>query len=535
MAKQKTKNNPNIVLNEEVFSPFTRLSESGIFGKIKQYYKDVGKDAWKAYGVPNFVTTNSSIAHSYARVMLSMVQDWQKQNTSANNDEPIYIIELGAGSGRFAHYFLHHFFKALDNTQISQKVVYVMSDISEANIGFWAQHQKFKPFVDAGQLDFSYLDLWEDDEVHLRQSGKVISKKSITTPIGLIANYVFDSVPVDLFSIKDGVLYEKQVRTKMDEKNKNVAAAVDKAELSYRDIPCSLQYYGREDLDNILSAYVAAGDDFHFSVPVGASTGLERLAKLTTGPIFALASDFGDTSLESAKTIDDQRGVSKEIAFVVRVNFDGVGRFCKANGGAVLKSPHTYKSIATVGLLLGSQLSEFRGLEAAFEEYIVDFGPDDFYAMKHVADGEKENHSFEHIMAILRLSKWDSMVFKIHFEALNEIAGRFSRPAKLSVRATLDKIEKLYFDSDPDSDILLQIANIKAKIGDYEESLILFEGVTKVHGTTANNQYFMGLLNWKLDKKEQAIECMEEAIKLNAKLDHAKEALAKYRADFYSS
>ena len=60
-------------------------------------------------------------------------------------NEPLYIVELGTGSGKFSYYML----KALDEMRDVcdfpiNKIVYVMTDFTETNFNFWRDHPSLK-------------------------------------------------------------------------------------------------------------------------------------------------------------------------------------------------------------------------------------------------------------------------------------------------------------------------------------------------------------------------------------------------------
>lgn len=60
-------------------------------------------------------------------------------------NEPLYIIELGTGSGKFSFYML----KALEEMKSvcdfpMNKIVYVMTDFTETNFDYWATHPSLK-------------------------------------------------------------------------------------------------------------------------------------------------------------------------------------------------------------------------------------------------------------------------------------------------------------------------------------------------------------------------------------------------------
>ncbi len=64
--------------------------------------------AWSTGQVPHYVTSNPFIARGYARVAASFAADC-RQAGLVGPGETVEVIELGSGSGRFAHHFLIDF------------------------------------------------------------------------------------------------------------------------------------------------------------------------------------------------------------------------------------------------------------------------------------------------------------------------------------------------------------------------------------------------------------------------------------------
>ena len=85
--------------------------------------------------------------------------------------EPLYIVELGAGSGKFSFYML----QALNEMQEVcdfplSKIVYVMTDFTESNFKFWKDHPGLAPFIESGQLDIAIFDAVNDTSITLHHS-----------------------------------------------------------------------------------------------------------------------------------------------------------------------------------------------------------------------------------------------------------------------------------------------------------------------------------------------------------------------------
>ena len=123
--------------------------------------------------------------------------------------KPLYIIELGTGSGKFSYFML----KALEEMQAVcefplQKIVYVMTDFTESNFKFWREHPSLKDYFDRGILDAAIFDAVNDDKITLWKSGITLEANSVDNPICIVANYLFDTLYHDIFQVEKGVLKE---------------------------------------------------------------------------------------------------------------------------------------------------------------------------------------------------------------------------------------------------------------------------------------------------------------------------------------
>jgi hypothetical protein len=60
-------------------------------------------------------------------------------------NEPLYVIELGAGSGKFSYLMLKalHELREISDFPVD-KIIYVMTDFTESNFNFWRGHAALK-------------------------------------------------------------------------------------------------------------------------------------------------------------------------------------------------------------------------------------------------------------------------------------------------------------------------------------------------------------------------------------------------------
>jgi hypothetical protein len=82
-----------------------------------------------------------------------------------------------------------------------EKIVYVMTDFTDANVNFWRDHPQLKQYFETGQMDSAIFDAVKDTSITLSQSGVTLSAGSTINPICIVANYLFDTLCHDVFQV----------------------------------------------------------------------------------------------------------------------------------------------------------------------------------------------------------------------------------------------------------------------------------------------------------------------------------------------
>src|SRR5437016_12125635 len=80
------------------------FSQSLLWDLQQHYFAERGIEAWRQSEVPHYITSNPTVANCYAEIVFACLRD---QNRLTQSSEPLYLCELGAGSGRFAFHFLN--------------------------------------------------------------------------------------------------------------------------------------------------------------------------------------------------------------------------------------------------------------------------------------------------------------------------------------------------------------------------------------------------------------------------------------------
>src|SRR5215470_1950948 len=78
------------------------LSESVIWRLQREFYLQRGIKAWTEDRIPQFITNNPFIAEIYARLVFHFLADCG----DISEGNPLRILELGAGVGKFSYLFL---------------------------------------------------------------------------------------------------------------------------------------------------------------------------------------------------------------------------------------------------------------------------------------------------------------------------------------------------------------------------------------------------------------------------------------------
>ena len=139
-----------------------RLSQSLLWQIQRHYFQNNGLKAWREDIVPHWISSNAVMSRAYGQIVLGYWRDWLTAVNphTIDQEQPFYIIELGAGSGRLAYHFLHHFLPLLAQSPLANlSFKYVMTDFVPEILDFWQSHERLRPWLEAGVLDLALFDV----------------------------------------------------------------------------------------------------------------------------------------------------------------------------------------------------------------------------------------------------------------------------------------------------------------------------------------------------------------------------------------
>eukprot|EP00941_MAST-03F_sp_MAST-3F-sp1_P004227 g4227.t1 len=422
-----------------IFENRVQLSKSVLWDLQRRFYDEKGMGAWATSIVPHYITTNPWIAHAYAKIVCGYLRDMIQRHNETKNDkskaedeipvfdfsQPLYLIEMGSGSGRFAFYFIRELRKLVASIPSLRRLTpcLVMTDFTQTLLDCWLNQAQLKPLFEQGLLDVALFDSRTPDApLHLQKSGKILERGCCRNPVAVIANYVFCVIEADAFEILDGNVNEGLVSTFAPRDSNGEANLNDPETIQRCEVPFDQERLPNQDrlnrfdgnlseLNNVLESYRQwwgkekknmdenTPEYLHFLVSSGACNCIEALSNLcsTRRQLLVLCGDKGYNHLEEIANGASYH-MSFEGSFSMMVNLHGIGQFVRRTGGLSWHSRSIVEaqgptclaiscfvydgkasSIESADIIESTSRHDFYELEQAFTEYVNDFGPTDFY------------------------------------------------------------------------------------------------------------------------------------------------------------
>jgi hypothetical protein len=490
-----------------------RLSQSLIWPLQRAFYARQGRAAWKTGVVPYYPTSNPFFARCQARLAVAFLRDLAAAG-ALDLQQPVHLVELAAGAGQFAFHFVRRFAELQQKTPALQglRLVYVMTDLADANLGSWAASTRLRPFVDEGRLDFARFDIEQDTTITLLHSGATLAAGSLRNPLLAVANYAFDTTRQDAFWIKDGQLGEARVVPVSSEPQPDPGAPDVLAHVSLRweHAPsAAAPYYGDAVLDGILEAYRQRLGDTVFLFPVGAFHALRVLSGLADGRLFLLCSDKAFTDERELRGRAEPGFVLHGGAFSMTVNMHAIGRWFEESGGVALHPAARDMSLRVSALARGLPGLEIPETRATFAETMEGFAPPDYQALIHNLSRDCRTPSLKVLMALLRLGEWDHQIIFAYGDVLAELAKKATRSETVEILQALHRVWENFYPME--RDLPYELARICATWQPTHAAFFLAESV-RLFGPRSNNLMALGLCCAKVGREVEARQLLDKAL-----------------------
>jgi tetratricopeptide (TPR) repeat protein len=487
------------------------------------YYARESTRAWSDSGLPQRITCNPVIALAYARVVLGFLRDW---HAALVPGEPVYIVELGAGAGRFGYLFLAEFQELLQRSPLRDLVyTYVMTDFVEETVDFWQAHSQLQPFVTAGQLDFARFDLEQPHDLTLRHAGVALGAARLRNPLVVLANYVFDSVPQDAFAVRAGRLHESLVTVSLPEGETDLAApeALARLQVSFAERPVTPDYYAREDWDRILARYEQRLGDTHFVFPRAALQCMDGFRQLCGDRLLLLTGDKAYSREEELVEREEPDLAWHAGCFSLSVNHHAIGQYFLDRGGQFLATGFRPFVLDVSAFLLGRPPGDYLEARLAFDATLQRRHPADVTALKLGLEPHYTGLDLEQLLAWLRLSNWDPNLFCNVFTVLMDRLSDAPRHLHVELYRAIRELGRRYYYAGEAEDVPFFLAMLLCQMGHYPDALQHLRRSQELHGEDAATSYNMALCHYQMRQFAKALQCLDRTLALDPQFESAEE------------
>lgn len=396
---------------------FKKLSESELWSLMTSFYKNIGPEAWNDDIVPTEISSNKFLAHIYADMIISSIEDHESK---LENSNPIHILEIGSGHGRLGFYILkiikHHFNN--DLSLMATKIKYIISDITIKNIDNCMNNHLFNEFIECGVLDFALFNAITDININLIVSKKTISNQSLNSPLIAICNYLIDTLPHDSFKIINNKKHETLIEITSNSHDIS-DSNLDSLNYEFKDIPIKDDYYEQDDLNAILNEYEQYfTKQGSFLIPIGGINCIKNLEKFTSSKLITFIADKCNVDLNELSNHDNPE-ISLHGSISLMVNLDCLKRVTEKNGGTALLMPNIYSDFQVSCLISNSNNNS--KLSDSFRKSLAMVTPQDLYHLCYVNDEINPSIiSLDTCLSILSISQWDPSVLSLLSEKISD-------------------------------------------------------------------------------------------------------------------
>jgi tetratricopeptide (TPR) repeat protein len=402
-------------------------------------------------------------------------------------------------------------------------VRYVMTDLVPANLEAWRARDRFRPFLDAGLLDFALFDLERDDKITLLHSKETLSPETLRNPLAVMANYTFDTTTQDAFWVKGGKLQESLVTTASTQKEPDGLTdpeMLKRVSTRYEQKPVDGDYYEDAAMNRVLAAYRTRLGDTSFLFPIGALKAIRNLLTMARGRMLLLSGDKGYTHEDELVFRGDPQ-IALHGGFSMMVNYHAIGLYFRERGGTALHSSSRDKRLKVSTFLMGAPEARFAETRAAFSAAIDGFGPCDYFALVTATRKEIATPSLDVLMGLIRLGEGDPHLISLFSLALTEHAKKAPDPVRRELGQALAQAWDHFYPMD--HDLPFELGRIYGSLDRPVDALRFYLESVKLYKEHPATLFNAGLCLYRLQRPKEALALMERALSLEEGYGPARE------------
>jgi tetratricopeptide (TPR) repeat protein len=511
------------------------LSQSVIWRLQSSFYARRGLKAWTEDNVPSYITNNPFIAEVYAAIAAAFIDDCMGHGHQTarplSPQNPLRILDLGAGTGKFAYLFLRKLTALLQEKKIAPEIVrYCMADCSQDLLTAWKENSYLARFADSGILEFELLQPEGENSSQVTEGNSAGQNKSFSGPLIVIANYVFDSLPQDAFVISEGKISEALVTTSTNDSHGGSFPPLGSLQLAFTNVAVPQQRYPDKFWNSILEHYREHLPAATVFFPAAALNLLQQLVRSSDSRMLVLAADKGFTREENLALRQGPPELEFHASgqcFSTLVNFDAIARYFWTIGGEAFLPQKHFSNLSICAFLEHKPDQQFPATRRTYRLAADAFGLDDLFTLMEWLASRLNDVSIAQALAILRLTRWDPTALLRLFPVIAPKLRNAVTERDDLRDAVLKTLDNHYPVSSADNALAFNCAVILLELRFFREAIELFKTSERVLGRSATTSYNLGLCEAGLGRTEEALACMVDACKQDPALAPAQSARAR--------
>lgn len=520
--------------DERVLEKGLSLSDSMIWSLMRRFYEHRGAQAWTDGSVPFHITNTPRLAHTWAKLVAGYLRDLDHAG-KIDREKPLYLMEIGAGSGRHA-FLLLRALQYLEQFPVFHglKWCVILADLAQSNLDTYREHTHFAPFFNQRQLDLALFDAECEQSIKLQVSGQELRPEDFVNPLIVMGNYLLDSLTQDAFRVDSGTLYESTPLITAPKKKKldmEDPLLIKKLDVKYQQKEIEGERYENETWNSILEEYRTSLGDTGFGFPVGALSLFGNLIELSGKRMLFLCADKAYNRLEELTQLEDPEPVAHGGGFSMMVNGHALECYVNRLGGRALHSTQRDLVLEISAYLVDQQVEQCPELGLAFETAVEEFGPADFFSLKERVNSELKRPTLRLCVDLLRLSQWDPQtLYDLSEPILSQLEG--ADPVLLKeLRGALRQIWVNFFPLGDETDVPFEFGRIYYRMEHYQRAIEFYEISLEYYGQHKMTLHNIGLCNYYLADFSRAASYFEEALDLDPDYGPAREWSLKVRGE----
>ena len=491
----------------EASKPF---SESLIWQLNRAYYINEGVEAWREGTVPHHITSNSLVGKTYAELIFSFLKDLSHKG---NTEETVYLLEMGAGHGRLGFHILKHLDELIRGYAPKlPPYCYILSDIVEQNLHFFLTHPQFQDYFAKGILEVALFDIEQEGEIYLRHSGTKIIPEKLRQSVVAIANYFFDSIPKDLYSIQNQRLSSCWVSlgSPINPEGLSTQELLAQLQVSYTLHPLVDPVYSEPLFNEMMDSYSESLENTHFFFPHVGLRCIQNLQKLFGKGVMLLTMDKGFHQMRELENTPLPTLITHgSISF--NVNYHAFESFCQKTGGISYFPEHTPSHVLLGCMLFLPEGESYTETRTAYNHLVNTYGPDDFTRVKKMYYKHLEEMDMKELIHLLRLGAYDATLFKNLLPPIKHVSQAISVNDRELLAQAMHSTWDHYFSIQESEDLAFEIAGLFYFLGYYEEALQYFQYSIDQYGHSPDSFYNRALCHYQLRQDRLFVKLLAEA------------------------